>query len=200
MSNPAEPLEHVEHNAHATSPFDKRVAVSVAIIAAAMAIMHSFETDAQAESLKFEIEAGKEKTSAANAWSYYQAKNIRDHMYESMEELSTIVPAQDAAARAKASERWQKQREKYKSELKEHKNEAEHKEKQSDEMHRQSEIQHHLAHKTGRATLFPELGIVITSMAVLTRKRAFWLVGVILALIGTLYGGSVAIYHLLSGH
>ncbi len=200
MSNPAEPLEHVEHNAHATSPFDKRVAVSVAIIAAAMAIMHSFETDAQAESLKFEIEAGKEKTSAANAWSYYQAKNIRDHMYESMEELSTIVPAQDAAARAKASERWQKQREKYKSELKEHKNEAEHKEKQSEEMHQQSEIQHHLAHKTGRATLFLELGIVITSMAVLTRKRAFWLVGVILALIGAIYGGYVAIPHLLSGH
>lgn len=200
MSNPAESLEHVEHNAHATSRFDKRVAVSVAIIAAMMAIMHSFETDAQAESLKFEIEAGKEKTSAANAWSYYQAKNGRDHMYESMEELSAIVPAQDATARAKASERWQKQREKYKSELKEHKEEAEHKEKKSEEMHQQSEIQHQLAHKTGRATLFLELGIVITSLAVLTRKRAFWLVGVILALIGAIYGGFVAIPHLLSGH
>lgn len=200
MSNPAEALEHVEHNSHATSRFDKRVAVTVAIIAALMATMHSFETDAQAESLKYEIEAGKEQTSAANAWAYYQAKNIRDHMYESMEELSGIVPAQDAATREKAIERWRKQRDKYKGELKVNMEEARKREKMSEELHHQSEAQHQVANRTGRATLLLELGIVITSLAVLTRKRSFWLAGGILAAIGAIYGGYVLIPHLLSGH
>jgi thiamine pyrophosphate-dependent acetolactate synthase large subunit-like protein len=200
VSNPAEALEHIEHNAHSTSRFDKKVAVTVAIIAALMATMHSFETESQAESLKYEIEAGKEQTSAANAWSYYQAKNIRDHMYESMEELSSIVPAQDPATREKAIERWRKQRDKYKSELKENMEEARKREKKSEELHHQSEAHHRVANRTGRATLLLELGIVITSLAVLTRKRSFWLVGGILATIGAIYGGYVVIAHLLAGH
>lgn len=38
-----------------------------------MATMYLFVTEAQAESLKYEIEASKEQTNAANAWTYYQA-------------------------------------------------------------------------------------------------------------------------------
>lgn len=200
MTNPAEHLEHVEHNAHATSKFDKRVAVTVAIIAALMATVHSFENDAQTESLKFEIEAGREKTSAANAWSYYQAKNIRDHLYESLEEVATIVPTQDAAAKEKAQLRWKAQRQKYQTDLEKHMKEAQEREKEAEKLHQKSEVQHHLANSSGRATLFLELGIVITSLAVLTRKQVFWLSGVILASCGTLYGVWVILHHLQAGH
>lgn len=200
MTNPAEHLEHVEHNAHATSKFDKRVAVTVAIIAALMATVHSFENDAQTESLKFEIESGKEKTSAANAWSYYQAKNIRDHLYESLEEVASIVPTQDAAAKEKAQNRWKAQRQKYQADLERHMKEAQEREKEAEKFHQKSEVQHHLANSSGRATLFLELGIVITSLAVLTRQRVFWLGGVVLASCGAMYGAWVILHHLLAGH
>ena len=103
-------------------------------------------------------------------------------------------------AKEKALERWRKQRAKYKTELKTHKDEAEEREKKSEAFHQQSEEQHHLAKGAGRATLFLELGIVITSLAVLTRKRPFWLAGVILAAIGAIYGSYVLISHLLLGH
>lgn len=198
MSNPAEHLEHVEHNAHASSGFEKKVAVTVAIIAALLATVHSFENDAQAESLKYEIESGKEKTGAANIWAYYQAKNLRDNMFETMEELSTIVPGSDSIAKDKARARWKEKRDKYKVEPDQHKKEAELKEKKSEELHAWSEKEHHLANSSGRASLFLELGIVITSLAVLTRKPFFWYVGITIAFSGVLYGGYVIIPHLLS--
>lgn len=200
MSNPAKPFEHIEQNTQIITHFDRKVAVTVAIIAALLAMIHSFETEAQAESLKFEIEAGKEQTKAANAWSYYQSKYTRNNMYESMEELSGIVPALDAATRQKATERWQKQRDVYQSELSENMNEARTREKKSEELHHRSETHHQVANRTNRATLLLELAIVITSLAVLTRRRSFWLLGSILAAIGAIYGGYVLSVHFLAGH
>lgn len=200
MANPAEHLEHVEHNAHASASggFEKRVAMTVAIIAALLATVHSFENDAQAESLKFEIESGKEKTAAANIWAYYQAKNQRDNMFETMEELTSVVPSVDAAAKEKALARWKAKRDKYKTELAEHKKQAEDLEKKSNELHAKSEKEHHLANSSGRASLFLELGIVITSLAVLTRKPQFWYAGMGLAACGIGYGGIVIATHYLS--
>ncbi|HQR05986.1 MAG TPA: DUF4337 family protein [Gemmatales bacterium] len=200
MPNPTEALKHAEYSTHANSRFDRRVAMTIAIIAALVTTMHSFETEAQAESLKNEIEASKVQTNAANAWSYYQAKNIRDNMYESMEELSSIVPAQDATAREKATERWRKQREKYNIELKDNMEEAVKREKQSEILHARSEEQHKVASRTGRATLLLELAIVVTTLAVLTRKSGFWLIGCIIGGIGAIYGGCVLIPHFLAGY
>src|SRR5207245_312148 len=155
MSNPAEPMEQIEHHTHASSSFDRRVAVTVAIIAALLATLHSIETDAQSESLKLEVESGKAKTTAADEWAYYQAKNIREHLYQSMQDIAQIVPStNDNQAKKQAQERWQKQLDKYKKELPEHKNKAEEQEKLSRELHEKSDREHQLAIATTRAMLF----------------------------------------------
>lgn len=200
--NPAEHLEHVEHNAHASSSFDKRVAVTVAIIAALLATFHSIERHAEAVSLKREIEAGKEKTAASDQWGYYQATNIRDHMYQSMVELSQLLPPSgNDAARSAAVSRWSAQHEKYEKNLKDLKAKAEGLENQSEQSHHQSEDEHHAAVSVGRSTLFLELGIVVTSLAVLTRRSLFWVLGIVLGLAGTGYGLYVVVPHYLAkGH
>jgi hypothetical protein len=201
MSNPAESMEQIEHHAHAASSFDRRVAMTVAILAALLATLHSIETDAQSESLKLEVESGKAKTTAADEWAFYQAKNVREHLYQSMEELAQIVPtAGDSPAKKQAQERWHHQLDKYKKELPEHKQKADEQEKESQELHKKSDHQHELAISTSRAMLLLELGIVITSLAVLTKKRPFWWIGMVLGAAGVVYETTVFLPHLLANH
>jgi len=196
--NTAEHLEHMEHNAHASSSFDKHVAVTVAIIAALLATFHSIERHAEAISLKLEIEASKEKTAASDQWGYYQATNVRDHLYQSMVELSQIMPdSGNETARNAALGRWTGQHEKYDKSLKDLKAKAEGLEKQSDQLHHESEEEHHAAASVGRSTLFLELGIVVTSLAVLTRRPLFWVLGILLGVAGTGYGLYVVVPHYL---
>lgn len=99
-----------------------------------------------------------------------------------------------------ATDRRRKQRDKYLIELKENMDEARKREKKSQAVHLQSETHHQVANRTDHATLLLELGIVITSLAVLTRKRSYWIEGVILSAMGAVYGGYVLIPHLVSGH
>jgi cation transport ATPase len=201
MSNPAESMEQIEHHAHVASSFDRRVAMTVAILAALLATLHSIETDAQSESLKLEVESGKAKTTAADEWAFYQAKNQREHLYQSMQEMAQIVPTTgDAQTKKQAQERWQKQLDKYKKELPEHKRKAEEHEADSQDLHKKSDHEHELAISTGRGMLLLELGIVITSLAVLTKKRLFWWIGIVLGIAGVAYEASVFLPHLLKNH
>src|SRR5438309_9628107 len=83
MENTSENLEHIEHNQHAAhaSHFDRRVAVSMAIIAALLATVTLLSHRAHNATLRFQSEANIFQTKASDEWNYYQAKNNRDHAY-----------------------------------------------------------------------------------------------------------------------
>jgi hypothetical protein len=93
--------EHAQHHAH--DPFDKRVALSMVMIAAVLAGGKVLGHRAHNDTLAFRIQAGNlrteasdlhtkadtEKTQASaastkesNQWAYYQAKKLREHFYE----------------------------------------------------------------------------------------------------------------------
>src|SRR4029078_1791683 len=90
MANTHEHLEHAEHAGHhASDPFNQRVAVSVAIVAAILAGLsmlghrkHNEVIQLQGEANRLTTEAGILHTQATDKWGEYQAVNIRDHNYE----------------------------------------------------------------------------------------------------------------------
>src|SRR5262245_15732413 len=93
MEHPGEHLEHVEHQQHAAlNPFDKRVAMTLAIVAACLAAMTMLGHRAHNETLRLRIEASDKRTQAANQWAYYQAKNIRRHAYKKDMIFLNILP------------------------------------------------------------------------------------------------------------
>src|ERR1700733_8229162 len=90
-----------EHSEHAKDPFDKRVAATMAIIAATLAIVSVAGHIATTEELLLQQKA-------SDQWSYYQAKSIRRYESEVARDLFTGMNLNSQSAT------YQKNAEKYK--------------------------------------------------------------------------------------
>src|SRR3954464_15383718 len=81
---PEHQIEHAEHAAHAVhDEFNKRVTMSIAIVAAVLACVtmlghraHNETLRLQGEALRHQTLANVKSTEAANKWAYYQSKNL----------------------------------------------------------------------------------------------------------------------------
>jgi hypothetical protein len=165
--------EHAQHAKH--NPFDRRVALSMAIVAAALAsvtlLSHRSHGEVQVK-----------KTEESDQWNYYQAKKNRGYMYaadaELVEALALNAPDSETGKKAtKLVEKWKENAEKY--------------EKDADKIQDDAkELQHesHAAHDSSNFFDLGELGIelalVLCSVAMLAKSRMFWIVGIIVGVIG----------------
>src|SRR5438128_6368432 len=75
-----ENAEHAQHHAH--DPFDRRVAMTMSIVAAVLAGVTLVSHRGHTETLRLATEADTNHTKASDQWNLYQAKNIRAHEYE----------------------------------------------------------------------------------------------------------------------
>ena len=207
MSSPHEHIEHAEHAEHASQPFDKRVAVSVAIVAAVLAGISMLGHRKHNEVLQLQGDANRlttdasiiqtkaniDHTHATDQWGFYQAKNIRQQMYTANLGLMDVAardPAKGQAAEG-LRKQMQGQVDKYKLELpammEDAKKLTENGEtKQKDALKQQADAKvklaasHHAHRQADRLDyghLGAELGIVLCSLALLTKKKVFWFVG-----------------------
>jgi len=202
---PEHHLEHAEHAAHAShDTFDRQVTISIAIVAAVLAAItmlghraHNETLQLQGEALILQSEAGIQHNLATNKWAQYQANNIRNHMYQSLLEVSEAVPALTGKAPANALDaarnRWQAQHAQYDKHLPEYKAEAEGLADKGHDLEKRSKAKLDESHAThDRSTRFDlgelglQLGVVLCSLAILTKKRAFWLAGLLCSLAGLL--------------
>ena len=168
-----EQAEHAQHAAH--HPFDKRVAMTMAIVAAALAAVTLLSHRAHADFLA-------KKTEESDQWSYYQSKKNRGYMYEAdaalVKALSKDAPESDAGKKVAEQEaEWKKKAEKYEKDADKIQDEANH-------------IKHegHVAHQSGNFFDLGELGIelalILCSIAVLTKRKPFWIAGILIGLVG----------------
>jgi hypothetical protein len=187
MANPHEELEHAEHIEHAAhDPFGARVALSIAVIAAILAAVTLLSHQAHNTTLQKQIEAGVFQTRASDQWAFFQAKKIRQHEYKAYSDLLGIVSHEsgkdiEAATQGKS---WREESDRYKVEC----DEIEKKARSFEDEAKKATEESHLAHARGGrydlAELAVELGLVLCSIAVLTKRRAFWFSGMAAAAIG----------------
>jgi hypothetical protein len=196
-------IEEAEHAAHAShSPFDRRVIMTVAIVAAVLACVTLFAHRAhndtlrlQGDAIRLESQAGGFHTQASNMWAFYQAQNIREHQYRALTNLVEFLPTRDdaRAKQAEAVTSWKKQIAKYETNLPGIKAKAEQLDHKSEEYHHKAEEKldeshhaHAIADRLDYGELGVELSLVLCSIAVLTRRRGFWFVGMACCLLGVL--------------
>src|SRR5271165_2236291 len=117
-----------EHAEHAKEPFDRKVAVSMAIIAALLAIVSVLGHILSTEELLAQQKANDQ-------WAYYQAKSIRRYNSEIARDLLKDLPSESAA---KGAEHYTANVEKYDKEGGEIQNEAKHLEAESEFKGRQA--------------------------------------------------------------
>ena len=158
-----EHAEHAEHAAHARDPFVAKVSITVAILAVMAATAGSLETVEGGRAITESSEAVLAQDKATDRWNEYQADSLKRHMYE-IASATGGAKAQDYAKEIGKDREGQAQaREK-----------AEEAEKDRDARLRESathEQRHHWL--TGSATLI-EIGIALSTVAIITRRRTFW--------------------------
>jgi hypothetical protein len=224
-----EEAEHASH--HAQDPFDRRVAMSMVVIAAVLAAVKVAGHRTHNEVLKYQIKANVAHTQASDQWSYFQAKKNRLYLYESeaqllalicagnakklaaaeLDELDLILAKADKADKAEKNEKkpkkkrelspedhkavealvskgltpdqakqvviWQSQARRYTKEADDIQKEAEDLVKEGKHYQHDSEHAHHQADYFDLGELGVELALVLSSVAILTRRPSYWFAG-----------------------
>jgi len=128
------------------------------------------------------------QTKAADQWAYYQAKEIRRRNYELFLDELSVFSLQDAKQVEAIREKYQKQVERYSDELKEIEADAR---KEEAEV----KVEEARADRYDLSEVLLEAALVISSITLLTRKKIFWLFGIVLAVAGIVLGITGLLIH-----
>jgi high-affinity K+ transport system ATPase subunit B len=121
-------------------------------------------------------------------WAYYQAKNIRLHTDELFADLAGVVASKDAEAAAKFQEKARTEAEHYKEDKKEL-------EAKGHELEKEFALTNRKADRFDLGEVFLEIALVITSITLLSGRRIFWHLGMVLAAGGIVIAATAWLLH-----
>ncbi len=171
--------EHAEEARH--NPDLTPVTVTMAILAVLVAAVSLLGHRAHTEELLMQ-------SKASDAWAEYQAKSIRRHNFELFGDLVSTINAKDPAQAGKLKEKYTAQAERYREDQDKIKDQAHDFETEVDHSQRKAD-----RFDLGEVVL--EAALVITSMALITKNRAFWIAGMVIALAGLAIGTTGYLVH-----
>jgi len=161
------PEAHEMHQEYRyTLPVSLTISILAVLVAGAALLSHRAHTE---ELLR--------QSQATDQWAYYQAKNIRWHEVQSVADLLGALAPQDKEKTAAVREKYLKEVERYEGDKDEISDKAKELEKERDLISRRAD-----RFDGGEALL--EVGLVICSITLLTKRRAFWLAGMIVGTLG----------------
>ena len=160
--------ENAEHGRE--NPSLAPISVTMAILAVLVAVVSLMGHRSHTEELMTQNQA-------TDQWSYYQAVNIRRHNYEMGIDLLSMVEFKNKEQAEKVQEDYRKQAEDYKKEQTEISDKAK-------EFEGESAGAQHKADRFDLGEVFLEVSLVICSLALLSGKRFFWFLGIVLGLSG----------------
>ena len=175
MEEPEVPLESVhehieEHAKHARETWVLGVALSAALlatIAAVSALLAGHHAN----------EAVIEQIQATDDWSYYQAKGVKSGILASRLELLRALGKEIDPTDEKKLQQYASEQEEIK--------------KEADEKQHAAAAHLHVHTVFARAVTMAQIAIAVSAIAVLTRRRNFWYLGLAL--------GAASVWFLLQG-
>jgi Domain of unknown function (DUF4337) len=147
------------------------VSLTMAVLAVLVAVVTLLSHRAHTEEVVLQAKA-------SDQWSYYQAKNIRGH------EDELFVASNSAAADVR--EKYAQEAERYKHEKDEIQNEAR-------KLESEVETERKRADRYDLAEVFLEIGLVITSITLLSGRKIFWHLGIVFSIAGIVIAASGAV-------
>ena len=168
----------------ANDPFEKRAAVTIAILAVALAVIGNKGDNAKTDSII--------KTNvASNRWAHYQSKSIKGSIITAESEMLTLLastqnPDAESAKnigqfRSEVEKRLKEKAAEYGGELSEIMKEAKDAEHEAD-------VGSKINDRCDHGSLAMQIAIVLASVSILARSRAFWIASIVLGLIGIAVG------------
>ena len=160
--------EHAEHGSHdsAMRPVAFTMSILAVLVAISTVLGHRTHTEAVLNQNK-----------ATDQWNLYQAKKIRSSDTALFSDLLKVVTVSDRETTQKILKSYADHQAKWDDDLKEEQQKAE-------------ELEKDVAQAEARANRFDlaeallEIGLVITSVTLLTKSRLYWYIGLVFSLSG----------------
>jgi len=171
--------EHAEHAKE--DPTLAPVSLTMAVLAVLVAVVSLLGHRAHTEEVVLQAKS-------SDQWAYYQAKNIRRHTDELFTDLTSVTPTTDSPALAKLRDKYSQEASRYKDDQKEIEDKAR-------EMEAEVATERDRADRFDLAEVFLEIGLVITSITLLSGRRIFWWLGLILGVVGIVVAGTAFFLH-----
>lgn len=179
-----EPHEVHEFSEHATEAREAaltHIALSISVIAALLALVtvlsHRDHTDAVLMQAR-----------ASDIWSQYQAKKIRSESTANSIDLLQLQPAGNpSATSAKIAE--------YKTHIAHWNEDLAEEEKQAREFEHEVEIAERKAARYDFGEALLQISIVLSSITLITRKHAYWILGMLVGAIGLVFSALALVVH-----
>src|ERR1700687_1198363 len=171
--------EHAEHAKH--DPTLAPVSLTMAVLAVLVAVVTLVGHRAHTEEVVLQAKA-------SDQWAFYQAKNIRRHTDELFADLTSVEATTDAAALAKLRDKYSQEATRYKEEQKGI-------EEKANEMEAEVGHERNRADRFDLAEVFLEVGLVITSITLLSGRKIFWYLGILMGIVGIVVAGTAFFVH-----
>jgi hypothetical protein len=177
-----EVLEGVEgHGRHGDSPLTLPVTVTLSVLAVMVALVTLLGHRAHTEELLLQAKA-------SDQWAYYQAKNIRLRETQSVADiLGALSPAD--------KEKTEALHEKYLKEVERYEKEKDQITEQAREFEKDRDLVQRRADRYDAGEVFLEIGLIICSFTLLTKKKGFWFAGILLGFAGLIVASSGLLLH-----
>src|SRR5580700_10069405 len=158
-----EPQELAENTEKARETGQRAIGLTMAILAVLLAVSTMLSHRAHTEEVLLE-------TRATDQWNYYQAKNIRYHVYEADAEMAALMGDKGAPAAADFRAKGEQQ-----------KTDSEKIQKDAEDLGKEVETAGGRARFYDAGELFLEVAIVLCSITLLSKSRLYWRVSFLAA-------------------
>ncbi len=160
--------EHAEHAKHHPdlAPVSLTMAIAAVLVATVALLGHRAHTEEVVLQNK-----------VSDQWAFYQAKNIRRHTDELFADITSVIASKDI-------ERTNKLREKYLAEAERYKDEQKELDAEAHKLEQETNLERKRADRFDLAEVFLEIALVITSITLLSGRRLFWHLGIVMSGLG----------------
>jgi len=128
------------------------------------------------------------QTQAANQWAYYQAKSIKGYLYEIQKEALELEYKKDTVKGSKAiASEYEKKIAIYSQKLKKYDEEKAEIKKEAEKWETVREDAKVHSDIFGKAVIFLQIAILLSSIAALLKKKYIWVLGASTGVVGIVY-------------
>ena len=161
-----EPQEIAENTEKAKESGERVIGLTMAILAVLLAASTLLSHRAHTEEVLLE-------TRATDQWNYYQAKNIRYHVYDADAEIARLFADKGAQAAADFHSKSEQQ-----------KKDSEAIQAEAEKLGREVDAASRKAAFYDGSELFLEVAIVLSSISLLAKSRLYWQASFLFSLVG----------------
>ncbi len=187
---PEHHLEEAEHAQHAAqNPFDRRVTLTMAIVAAMLACVTMLSHRAHNLTLQNQIKSNDNITERANIFAYYHAKKDRQLLAEGLADGFDIFAKDSSVAATReqaktAFDKWMANARKWKADSQKLEAKGHKRGEQINKYAQEAHKYHQRADFFDYGELGVELALILCTIALLMKSRNFWFTGMAAAGLG----------------